>query len=44
MKGSLTTVKVKAPAGSPGKYGVIVVVEKKNKEALIAGDILGGEK
>lgn len=44
MKGCLTAVKVKTPAGSPGKYGVIVVVEKENKEALIAGELLGGEK
>lgn len=45
LKGSLTTGRaVKAPAGSPGKYGGIVVVVKEDKEALIAGEVLGGEK
>lgn len=45
MKGSLTTGRaVKAPAGSPGKYGVRIIAEKENKEALIAGEVLGGEK
>lgn len=42
MKGGLTTYRaVKTPAGSPGKYGVIV--EKENKEALTVGEVLGGE-
>lgn len=45
LKGSLTTGRaVKAPAGSPGKYGVRIIAEKENKEALIAGEVLGGEK
>lgn len=42
LKGGLTTYRaVKTPAGSPGKYGVIV--EKENKEALTVGEVLGGE-
>lgn len=44
LKGGLTTCRaIKTPAGSPSKYGVRVIVERENKEALIVDKVLEGE-